>query len=144
MPKRKPRLYHALQMAAHRARKAADSAVLDAAGITTAQAAVLAVIAESGPVAQRAVANLLGLNESAVTAMVARLMDIDLLVRVRDAADARAWRLSLSPSGRQALERAATPFRKINGAIESALSPAEAAQLADFLTRVGKAFAKET
>ena len=64
----KSRLYHRLQLAAHRLQKSADRAVLAAAEITTAQAAVLMLVA-GGANSQREVATQLGLNESAVTAM---------------------------------------------------------------------------
>ena len=72
----KHRIYHRLQLAAHRLQKAADRAVMAAAGITTAQAAVLSIVAADGPVSQRNVARKLGLNESAMTAMIARLRDM--------------------------------------------------------------------
>ena len=67
----KSRLYHRLQLAAHRLQKSADRAVLAAAEITTAQAAVLTLVA-GGAVSQREVATQLGLDESAVTAMARR------------------------------------------------------------------------
>ena len=72
----KHRVYHRLQLAAHRLQKAADRAVMAAAGITTAQAAVLSIVAADGPVTQLSVARKLGLNESAMTAMIARLRDV--------------------------------------------------------------------
>jgi DNA-binding MarR family transcriptional regulator len=143
MSAQKARLYHRLQIAARRVQKAADRAVLAAAEITTAQAAVLAVVAASEPVAQRTVADKLGLNESAVTAMVARLMKLDLIERARDESDARAWRLRLSRPGRQALKRVEKPFQEINDAMEAELSSAEIVQLASLLTRVGAAFVEE-
>ena len=139
-PAQKARLYHRLQLAAHRLQKEADRAVMDAADITTAQAAVLAVVSLHEPAPQRLVAVELGLNESAVTAMVGRLLKLGLLDRVRDADDARAWRLSVSKDGRAAMKRIEKPFRGVNARIEDALSDKEIAQLADYLARLGKAF----
>lgn len=137
----KTRLYHRLQLAAHRVQKSADRAVLRAAKITTAQAAVLSVVvAADQPVTQRVVADQLGLNESAVTAMTNRLLRMNLLERERDDADARAWRLRLSEQGRAALKRIEQPFRRINQKLESALEPDEIARLADYLKRIGAAF----
>lgn len=140
MTAQKTRLYHRLQVAAHRVQKAADRAVFAASAISTAQAAVLAVVSAAEPVAQRTVAEQLGLNESAVTAMVSRLMKLELIERARDESDARAWRLSLTRDGRQALRHIEKPFREINAAIEAVLSPSEIVQLSDFLTRLGTAF----
>ena len=135
----KSRLYHRLQLAAHRLQKSADRAVLAAAEITTAQAAVLTLVA-GGAVSQREVATQLGLNESAVTAMARRLLGMGLLDRVRDEADARAWQLRLSDDGRTALKRMELPFKRINQTIETVLSPEEITHFADYLRRIAVAF----
>ncbi len=135
----KSRLYHRLQLAAHRVQKSADRALLAAAEITTAQAAVLTLVAR-GAVTQREVATQLGLNESAVTAMAQRLLGMGLLERVRDEADARAWQLRLSGDGRAALKRIEQPFKSINQTIENVLTAEEITRLADYLQRIASAF----
>jgi DNA-binding MarR family transcriptional regulator len=137
----KLRVYHRLQLAAHRVQKAADRALMDAAALTTAQAAVLSVVAaEGGRATQREVARQLGINESAVTAMAARLVAMGLVDRSRDEADARTWRLALSETGRGALGRIEKPFGGVNRKIEEVLDPEEVARLADYLGRIGAAF----
>lgn len=137
----KTRVYHRLQLAAHRVQKSADRAVMAAADITTAQSAVLMLTSTGeGGVTQREVATQLGVNESGMTAMVRRLLDMGLLERVRDETDARAWRLQPSDEGRAALKRIEPPFRRINQTIEAVLKPDEIAQLADYLTRIASAF----
>lgn len=136
----KHRAYHKLQLAAHRLQKAADRAVMVAAGITTAQAAVLSIVATDGPLTQRSVARRLGLNESAMTAMTARLCNMGLLERQPDPDDSRAWRLSVSTEGRAALKKVEQPFRRINQRIETALDAEEIARLADYASRIGDAF----
>ncbi len=140
MSAQKARLYHRLQIAAHRVQKAADRALLEAAEVTTAQAAVLAIIAAQAPITQREIAGQLGVNESAVTAMANRLLAAGLLKRFRDAADARAWRLELTGDGRAALKRLEKPFKRVNQAMEEVLSAEEIARLADYLSRIAKAF----
>ena len=140
MSAQKARLYHRLQIAAHRVQKAADRALLEAAEVTTAQAAVLAIVAAQAPITQREIARQLGVNESAVTAMANRLLAAGLLKRFRDAADARAWRLELTGDGRAALKRLEKPFKRVNQAMEEVLSAEEIARLADYLTRIAKAF----
>ena|SRR3569832_41357 len=135
----KSRLYHRLQLAAHRVQKSADRTLLAVAEITTAQAAVLTLVAR-GAATQREVATQLGLNESAVTAMAQRLLGMGLLERVRDEADARAWQLRLSGDGRAALKRIEQPFKGINQTLEAVLTPEEIAQFADYLQRVASAF----
>ena len=136
----KHRVYHRLQLAAHRLQKAADRAVMAAAGITTAQAAVLSIVAADGPVNQRSVARKLGLNESAMTAMTARLRDMGLVERMPDQNDSRAWNLQISDGGRAALKRIEQPFRRINQKIEATLDTEEIARLADYASRIGDAF----
>lgn len=136
----KHRIYHRLQLAAHRLQKAADRAVMAAAGITTAQAAVLSIVAADGPVNQRSVARKLGLNESAMTAMTARLRDMGLVERRPDKNDSRAWNLEISDEGLAALKRIEQPFRRINQKIEATLDTDEIARLADYASRIGDAF----
>jgi len=138
-PASQARLYHRLQVAAHRVQKSADRALLAAAEVTTAQAAVLTLVAR-GAVTQREVATQLGLNESAVTAMARRLLDMGLLERVRDESDARAWQLRLSSQGRAALKRIDQPFKGINQAMETALNADEIGRLADYLQRIAAEF----
>lgn len=130
------RLYHRLQVAAHRLRKTADRLLIDDAGLTTAQAAVLAIAARGTPVTQRDVAELLSLNESAVTAMVSRLIALGMLRRTRSATDGRAWLLSLSEQGRAARRKAQQSFANVNARIEASLSTREIEHLADYLDRL--------
>jgi len=136
----KHRVYHKLQVASHRLQKAADRAIIAAAGITTAQAAVLSIVASEGSASQRSVARKLGLNESALTAMTTRLRNLGLLDRLPDEVDSRAWSLRLTADGRAALKRIEQPFRQINQKIEKALDADEIAALADYVKRISDAF----
>ena len=140
MSARTLRLYHRLQRAAHDLKKTADRKVAEAADLTTAQAAVLAVGMDGEPATQKGVADALGLNESAVTAMVGRLLTAGYLVRTRSTADQRAWELRLSASGREVLTRIETPFAGVNRRIEEVLSAEEMQSLADCLDRLSDAF----
>jgi len=47
----------------------------------------------------------LGLNDSAITAMVRRLIDLKMVTRVRDDKDGRAWLLKLTETGAQAVRK---------------------------------------
>src|SRR5260370_8637805 len=105
----KHRIYHRLQLAAHRLQKAADRALLSAANVTTSQAAVLAIVG-GGPVMQRSVAKQLGLNESALTAMTSRLVLIGFLELKPDSPHLRAWQLKLTPDGRALLKQIERTF----------------------------------
>lgn len=121
MTARRLRLYSKLQTAAHRVKKAADKKLMNAAGITTAQAAALAVIATHGRATQKQVAQALSLNESAVTATVSRLRKLGLIERSRRAGDGRMWHLSLTDKGKTAFQAVEVPFDDINATIDSLL-----------------------
>lgn len=138
----KLRVYHKLKIAAHRLQTEADSALHQASGMSTAQAAVMAVVARSKDATQRSVAEQLGINESAMTAMTTRLIGLGLVERMRNRTDARAWRLTLTPEGRAAMNRTARPFDAINARIEKICSAEELAILADILDRIGAEFRK--
>lgn len=137
---KKLKIYHRVQFAARRMQKTADRVLLSIAGITTAQAAVLVVVAHGTAVSQRDVAKQLGLNESAIAGMATRLLDLGLLARGEHNDDTRAWRLSLTKKGRAAVKKIERPFATVNATIESALDKRELTLLADQLTRLADAF----
>jgi MarR family transcriptional regulator, organic hydroperoxide resistance regulator len=136
----KLRLYSLLQRAAHDLKKSTDRALMHAADLTTAQSAVLVIIAERGPIKQKDVAQALGLNESAMVAMVNRLLQLDYLMRVRDANDQRQWLLSPSVKGTKALQLAAEPFNAINARLDALLSDEQGLELAERLRAIIKEF----
>ena len=138
------RLYQRLQLAAHFMRKAADQRLIAQAELTAAQAGVLAVIASGEPsITQRDVARTLGLNESAMTAMTARLMRAGLVDREQSDADARAWRLFLTEPGRAAGQKAKAAFTGINQRIEDELSEEEMMRFVGTLDRLIDRFVQE-
>jgi DNA-binding MarR family transcriptional regulator len=137
---RELRLYHRLQLAAHAVAKDSDRRMQQAAGMSTAQVAVLSVVAGGDAVAQRDVARALGINESAVTGMVGRLERAGLLRRNRNGIDGRSHALELTAAGRQALARSARAFTAVNAAIEATLSDAEIEVVAAALERLAVAF----
>lgn len=106
MSARNQRFYSRLQLAAHALKKISDRQLLDVAGVTTAQMSALALIASEEASTQTLLAKRLGLNDSAITAMMRRLIDLDLVERVRDDQDGRAWLLKLTKSGAETVERA--------------------------------------
>lgn len=103
-----PRLFFLLQRAAHRLRTVADRRCVAAAGVTTAQLGALLAVREEADVTQRGLARTLGLRESAVTALVARLVKAGLVARRAHPREHRAVVLELTAGGHAAL-RAAQP-----------------------------------
>ena len=125
-PAGRERLYHLLQTAAHRLKTRADRDSQGVAGISAAQAAVMFVIQREGGATQRRVAEQLKLNESAVTAMVGRLMEAGLVDRAPSATDGRAWTVSLTETGTAALEIFRVSLDAMNAEITAALGGEEA------------------
>jgi len=132
----KLRLYWRLQLAAHFLQKQADRGLLKDAGITTAQLGVLTVIGNGENVSQKHVADVLGLNQSAITAMVRRLMTLGYVERQNSESDGRTKILSLTKKGISVHESTEPPFRKINKRIESTLNAEEIENLANYLKRL--------
>ncbi len=113
------RLFHVLQTTAHAAKRAGDACVLEVAGVTVAQAAALAVIAEGAT--PSAVAKALDVTEPAVTSMVTRLVEAGLVERRTSETDGRVRILRLTAAGSDAHDRAEDAFRAFMRRIEDEL-----------------------
>ncbi|MEM9726505.1 MAG: MarR family winged helix-turn-helix transcriptional regulator [Pseudomonadota bacterium] len=135
-------VFSRLQRAAHQTRRIADKALQDAADITTSQAAVLAVVSERKSASQKQTADLLGLKEPAVAAMVARLVKLGYLGRRRSVNDGRAWELYVTDEGGAALAAVEAPFARINRAIEDAVGDQPMALFAEQLQELERRFGR--
>jgi DNA-binding MarR family transcriptional regulator len=135
----KLRLYDRLQRAARRLQRAADDA-LSVHGVSTAQSAALAVVASENGVSQRTLAATLGVKESAITPMAARLEALGWIARNRDGEDARAWRLRATPTGRAMLKRVQKSFGEINARLEAELAAFDVRTLASALDAIADDF----
>lgn len=131
------RLYFRLTVTAHRLRVLADQRLLEAAGVTAAQAGVLLIVADAAePLRQRDLARLLRQRESAITTMVERLTAAGLLVRERPPADARSWALRLTADGVAAVGAVRVATDALNAEAFAGLAARERASLARALDRV--------
>ncbi len=134
------RLIYLLHRTAHRLKTATDTAFMEAASITTAQATALEIIVQEGALSQRALSAALGQRESAITAMVERLLKAGYISRRRDAADRRTWLLQATASGREARARLRAPLRRINAELDAAFANADMAAMAEGLQQVLERF----
>lgn len=132
------KFYFLLQVTANRLKKRADSALNEAAGLSTAQAAALSIISSKGPVSQRYVADQLSQRESAVMTMTNRLIKAGYIHKERSATDARAWELNATDKGREALEKIKEPFSEINQMIDEKMGTEEVDRLAAGLREILK------
>jgi MarR family transcriptional regulator, organic hydroperoxide resistance regulator len=133
---RDERLYFHLQIAAARLRADADRRCIEEAGITTAQAAALAVISEQPGVSQRRLARALHQTEPSITTLVRRMIAAGLIDRTVDPSDGRIRALGLSDRGAAALRSADGAFTAINRHIDGLLTTDEVRQVTDALRRL--------
>jgi DNA-binding MarR family transcriptional regulator len=130
------RLFFRIQTAAHRLKMAADAAMLEASGLTTAQAAVMAIICGEEQVSQRRIASRLKQRESAVGAMAERLIKAGYITRTRSETDRRAWILEPTGAGRQALAAMGAAFAPVNAVLDKVFPGKEAQRMGESLHRL--------
>ncbi|RMB08669.1 MarR family winged helix-turn-helix transcriptional regulator [Eilatimonas milleporae] len=130
------KLYFLLQTTAAALKRAADDALIDGAGVTAAQAAVLGLIDSNRPASQKRIAGQLRQNESAMTQMVTRLIAMGLVARNRADHDKRQWQLTLTPAGERAKAEARAAFAAVNAAMDAVMDGDTAACLATTLDAI--------
>ncbi|MGW1163708.1 MarR family winged helix-turn-helix transcriptional regulator [Streptomyces sp. NPDC002513] len=101
--------------------------------------AVLAAVAEYGPVAQADVVRRLGFDAKDVVLLLNDLEEAGLAVREPDPRDRRKNAVTVTPKGVRILERCAELAEQANAALLAPLSAAESEQLMALLTRVYEA-----
>ncbi|GAB3887675.1 MarR family transcriptional regulator [Microbispora bryophytorum subsp. camponoti] len=80
---------------------------LEALGVTVKQQAVLALLADEGPMTQQHLGQRLGIDRTTVVTVVDGLEQARLVERRRSPADRRAYLLTLTPDGVRAGSRGA-------------------------------------
>jgi DNA-binding MarR family transcriptional regulator len=109
---------------------------LEPLGITPREYSVLAVLAERSPLSQTQVAEILGLDRTTILKLGAALERKRLVVRERDANDARAYAMALTPVGARLREEAFELLLACEARFLSPLNHTERRQLHDLLARV--------
>ncbi len=109
---------------------------LEPLGITPREYSVLAVLAERSPLSQTRVAEILGLDRTTILKLGASLEAKHLVVRERDANDARAYAVALTPAGDQLRAEAFELLLACEAQFLTSLNRKERAQLHDLLARV--------
>jgi DNA-binding MarR family transcriptional regulator len=104
--------------------------------LTPGQFSQLAAIEANPGINQRKLAALFGLDKSTLSPAMEALAARGLVQRTRDAADGRAWALSLTPQGRQLLARMRARIEAQERVIADALAPAERRRLLAAMRRI--------
>jgi DNA-binding MarR family transcriptional regulator len=100
------------------------------------QAAVLACLADQGPMSQREVSDALRLDPGDLVGVIDKLETLNYVLRRRDAGDRRRHALELTAQGRAALRERHDRDVRVNDTLLSTLDPAERDQLRSLLLRV--------
>ncbi|WP_433492002.1 MarR family winged helix-turn-helix transcriptional regulator [Nocardia grenadensis] len=135
------RLIGRIQQVAHSLRKKSDHLLIDSAGVTTAQAGILSVIADDPGCSQRDIARRLRLGESALVTAMGRLRGAGLVERRVSDQDPRAAALFLTAQGRETIGRAQETYGVLNGLVLEALGVDGRARLAELLDALDSAVA---
>lgn len=90
----------------------------------------------AGPVSQQALIDLLGVDPSALVAVLNELEGLGLLARQRDPADRRRHVVTITPEGTAALAEADAILGGADDDLFGALTPAERAELERLLEKV--------
>jgi len=106
-------------------------------GPTSMQFAALVVLWQRGPLSQNLLGRLLAMDPATVKGVVARLMARGLVIRRRDASDARRLRVALTPAAEAVLPGWVEKARAITAATLAPLSREEATRLNALLRRMG-------
>src|SRR5262249_16756751 len=109
---------------------------LEPLGITPREYSVLAVLAESSPLSQTRVAEILGLDRTTILKLAASLERKRLLVRDRHATDPRPYAVGLPPAGDRLRGQAFELLLACEARFLAPLTPREREHLHDLLARV--------
>ena len=122
------------QVGAHAAAKFAER--LGPLGLTPAHVGSLRLLAASAGVSQQEVAERLGMFPSRFVALVDELEERNLVRRLEDPRDRRAYRLEITPQAKELLQAVGRVAREHQDALLAALNAGERDVLASLLSRV--------
>ena len=114
----------------------ADARLKKTAGVTTAQAAVLFLLARRGERRMSDIGETLSLNPPAVTGLVNRMEALGLVVKTASRTDKRSAVVSLTEKGRAMGDAADHVLRDLNLALEARLGTEDSNMLHRVLTRL--------
>jgi MarR family transcriptional regulator, organic hydroperoxide resistance regulator len=130
------RLFLLLEIAARRLDREADARLRKTAGVTTAQAAVLFLLARRGERRMSDIGDTLSLNPPAVTGLISRMEALGLVVKSASRTDRRSAVVSLTEKGRAMGDAADHILRDLNNELESRLGEEDSDMLHRVLTRL--------
>lgn len=134
------RLFYLINTAQHRMFKHADVECEKRIGLSVTQSAALMFIAKNEGCLQKALSEATGLNQSAVTGLIGRMMKNGLVDRKVCPDDGRASRLYLSAKGQAKLPEIHPLIGELNDKLTDGMSAAEVDTVIKFLNKTIKDF----
>jgi DNA-binding MarR family transcriptional regulator len=134
------RLIYKLSLAQHRLAKSADVAFREAGGISTTQLGVLFFLQKSPGALLKDVSDVLGVNASAITALIGRMEDAGLVRRQPSSDDQRAIHLYATASGLSKAAAARPALARLNACLTADFNERELASSARFLDTIIERF----
>jgi MarR family transcriptional regulator, organic hydroperoxide resistance regulator len=135
-PDGKPRILYLIKLAHAALTRAAERDANLRGGPTGVQLGALFVLAARGPILMKDLAAEIGVNNSAITGLVARMEEAGLVNRAAHDTDGRAVMVAATPKGAKAAAAALPKVRAMNEAALEGFTKAEIAVIARFLTEL--------
>jgi DNA-binding MarR family transcriptional regulator len=108
---------------------------LSSIGLTPALFALLNVLGAREGAIQQQLSSDMGIDPSAMVALIDKLESAGLAERRRHPGDRRAWEIAITPKGRRTLERARRFATQVEDEVLAGLTPADRRQLLTLLRR---------
>jgi len=140
MPSRTPRLFHLMSLAQHRLLKCTDATFKEALGVSHTQLGVLFVLEGKPGAMLKDVSEALGINASAITALIDRMEDADLVRRRPSDEDGRVAHIFATPEGLAKAVAARPLLARLNARLTEDFSEREIAAVARFLEAILERF----
>ena len=140
-PRREHRLVFLLNVAQRRLQRWM-AARAQASGVTAAQSGLLFILGQRDGVLMGEAGAALDLGPPGISGLVDRMTAASLIRRRADPDDGRAWRLWLTPAGREAMAQSKAGLAEVNARLTDGFSEAEIDVVARWLTGLQSKFPK--
>jgi DNA-binding MarR family transcriptional regulator len=140
MPSRPPRLFHLMSLAQQRLSKTADTAFRQPLGVSSAQLGVLWFLEKNPGALLKDVSDALGINASAITALIGRMEDAGLVRRQDSTEDGRAVHLFATAEGAAKAAAAKPILARLNVRLTHDFSERDLATVSRFLNSIIERF----
>jgi DNA-binding MarR family transcriptional regulator len=137
---RKPRLFHLMSLAQHRLFKFTDATFKEALGVSHTQLGVLWMLESKPGVMLKDVSDQMGINASAITALIGRMEDAGLVRRELSDEDGRVAHIFATKEGLAKAVAARPILSQLNSRLLADFSDREIAAVARFLNTILERF----